>query len=852
MVRLQLLGSLDLELSDGTAATAVLSQPKRVAILAFLAAAQPRGFHRRDELLALFWPERDTRQARNALRQAIHFLHSSLGDGVLVGRGGEEIGLDPGRLECDVWGFEQALEEGRTREALQFYRGMLLEVFHLPERGFEQWLGERREELRRAAVEAALNCGNDALDKKQWADAVEIFRNALQWSPYDETVLRDLLQALWRSGDRPAALQEYQTFAKRLREELELDPSNETELFLRDLRANGVPDSAPTRPKAGSDLLASSAAATTKFADSTGLEESRSYRHPSRALNRRSPRWLRHFVAGAAVLGVIVVGGLTLQGTGERTPRLAVLPLQNVSSDPENVYMAAGLHEDILTDLSKIGGLEVIGRTSVRRYEDAQQSTTEIADELDADMIVEGSVQRDGDRVRVSVQLIDGASGAHLWAERYDRELSDVFGIQTDVAMRVAAELRGALTLEERTKLDRPTRNLEAHTAFWKGHYHLQRHWSVEHVRQSVESYRTAVELDPEFEAAWARLVWARLWLGTQHGVSDELDSARAALNRLEKLAPKSLETRRAQGIYLYRTGRFDEGLREFESLRDALPNDANVLFNLATLYRAVGKWEEATRTFVEALELDPVNPGLAFEVGLVHKMMRRFDEAKRYLQLSVSLDPSLAAHWRGLANTHLWEGDIDGARAVLDSAARHVDPEALLVQRARIERLQRHPEAALEILLVSQQRVESDGGGAWRIADAAYLAGRDDLTRAYADTLRIASERRRARTGAKDLISEMSLARANAYLGNFDLALLHTKEASKLAHHALGASQVERDIAQIYVIVGRHDEAVELISHLLATPGDGVSTALLRLDPFWDPLRERPDFQALLEQYAK
>lgn len=240
LVRLKLLGPLELELSDRTPAVAVVAQPKRLAILAYLAAMKPSGFRHRDELLALFWPETDDRHARNSLRQALHFLRDSLGKETLVCRGREHVGVDPERIECDVLRFERAIEDGRLQEAMRLYSGPLLAGLHVsdaPE--FMGWLDRRREELRRAALEASRSRGRAALNVGRWEEALAALRDGLRVDPYDEPLLRELLRSLWGAGDRASALREYDIFAKRLRTDLDLEPSAETEAVLRGLRASG-------------------------------------------------------------------------------------------------------------------------------------------------------------------------------------------------------------------------------------------------------------------------------------------------------------------------------------------------------------------------------------------------------------------------------------------------------------------------------------------------------------------------------------------------------------------------------------------------------------------------------------
>src|SRR5213594_3649823 len=299
VVELRILGALNLLGVDGHALTSVLAQPKRVALLAYLAAATPRRLHRRDSLLALFWPELDQEHARAALRQALHGLRHALGDGVLVTRGDEDIGLDAEQIRCDVVEFERAAVVGRLADALDLYRGDLLEGFFIrgaPE--FEQWLEDERARLKAVALRGATQLAERSEGHGGLAEAAQWSRRALRIAPLDEPALRHLMKTLDRLGDRAGALEAYETFAKRLTAELEADPAPETRAL-----AGAVRERVATLSSTATELAPLGRGASASAGAGAGA--------PERAPARPAPRWWVGASAGvfglaAAVLWLIL------------------------------------------------------------------------------------------------------------------------------------------------------------------------------------------------------------------------------------------------------------------------------------------------------------------------------------------------------------------------------------------------------------------------------------------------------------------------------------------------------------------------------------------------------------------
>src|SRR2546422_7736924 len=312
VVEFRILGALHLLSADGHELKAILAQPKRVALLAYLAAATPRRLHRRDSLIALFWPELDQEHARAALRQALHGLRQTLGDDVLVTRGDEDIGLDADRLRCDVVEFERATAEGRLGDALELYRGELLEGFFIRGAlGFEQWLEDERARLRSVALHSATALAEQRQQGGDLAEAAQWTRRALRIAPFDEPTLRRLIQTLDRLGDRAGALDVYAAFTERLKAELEADPAPETATLADAIRERKITLATAQEP--------------------SPTETPREMPRAMSVGRSRRPR----FGLAVAVLGIAgVVLGVSLRSTPSlNAKRVLVVPFTNRTGD---------------------------------------------------------------------------------------------------------------------------------------------------------------------------------------------------------------------------------------------------------------------------------------------------------------------------------------------------------------------------------------------------------------------------------------------------------------------------------------------------------------------------------------
>ncbi|MEO7137957.1 MAG: BTAD domain-containing putative transcriptional regulator [Gemmatimonadales bacterium] len=617
MIRLRVLGALDLKSSDGQELRSVLSQPKRAALLAYLALATPRGVHRRDTLLALFWPEQDAEHARNALSQAVHFLRRSLGAEALVAANADGLGLEWNGFWCDAIAFEEALDAGRPGEAVELYRGDLLEGFHVadaPE--FDQWLETERARLSGRYTKALETIAEEREAGGDSDAAVMWFRRLAARDPYSSRVARRLMRALAASGDPAGAVRHGRVHETLLREELNISPDPEIAALLRELhtaRGRGeepLPGD-PPRPAVGATPVTAEVGGS-RVADVT----------PDTAVPRQPWRGRTAMIAAGLVAlfaaggGAIAVRGGAREATRPLIRSLAVLPLENRSGDSGQQSFTDGMHDVLITELARYPELSVISRTSVMQYRGTKKTLPEIARELKVDGLVEGALLREGGRVRVTAQLVHGPTDRHLWAQRYERDLRDVLALQAELAEAIAREVNVAARQVPRVGRaaagppDSAPLELYLRELYLRGrHAELSR--SLIGVQTAMEAYRRAVERDSTFALGYAGLA-AVYGFMADYGyapVSPALDTARIMARRAIALDSSLPETRTALAVTLGDAGQFGAAEREFRRAIELGPSNARAHYWYSILLVALGRGEEALREARRAAELDPFGP---------------------------------------------------------------------------------------------------------------------------------------------------------------------------------------------------------------------------------------------------
>jgi serine/threonine-protein kinase len=506
-----------------------------------------------------------------------------------------------------------------------------------------------------------------------------------------------------------------------------------------------------------------------------------------------------------------------------------VLPFANLSADPDNEYFSDGITSDIINHLAKVADLQVIARTSVMQYKDTEKRVRQIGRELGVAAVVEGEVQRLDGRVRINAQLIDADTDLHLWADTYDRELTakDIFEIQSEIAQQIATALRATLTPDERERIEQgPTENVEAYDFYLRGNEYFNRGWDAEDLGIAEQMYQRAVELDPEFALAhtWLSRTHSRIYWFYYDRSDERLLRAREAVDSAFRLEPDLPEAHLALGYYYYH-GRLDyeNALAQFEVARKSKPNDANTLEAIGYVQRRSGAWEEGVRTLEKVLELSPRSATTAHAVGVTYHWMGDYAEALRFLDRAISLAPDWIVPYFNKAQTWLaWRGDVEGARRVLTNASVALGPAQFF----------------------SQVRSVTSARTVFRILHDDY----DDALR----RLSLASLGGDSGKRPAESLFHAQLGLAYAGLGRADEAIREGREAVELLPVSkeawYGPDRVEV-LAEICVMVGEHDAAIEQLDYLLSVPSRW-SIRFIEVDPVWAPLRDDPRFQALLEKY--
>jgi TolB-like protein/Tfp pilus assembly protein PilF len=563
----------------------------------------------------------------------------------------------------------------------------------------------------------------------------------------------------------------------------------------------------------------------------------------------------------AELLGV---GGLTMS-----PQRVAVLPFEAMGDSDPGGFFANGIHEDILNHLAKIDGLEVISRTTVLQYEGTRKSAQEIGRELDAGSILEGSVRRQGDQVRVVAQLIDTRTEAHLWSETFDSQDTDVFAVQSEIAQDIAAALQVELTTEELAELEAaPAVDPEAYDRYLEG----LREWDLRENRlnalRAARLFEEATEIDPEYARAFSALSQARMWIFWNFpGAEDQAALATQALDRAVALAPNAVETRLAQGyFYFYGRGDPQEALRHFAAAEEQKPSDAGVITAIGLILRGQGRWEEALAAFERARTYDYRSYNLIYTLGETNLRMRRWEEAERYLQLAISLAPDVGMAYRDLLRVRLAAtGDTLAAREYIQNLPGTRPQLIRSLLDAELDYYRGDLRGAMGRVAArtpsSRGRAETPlvglGTAHERRALLYHLMGETALRDAHADSLRMASqevlETAEANPGP---VQTGVIARAHAKLG-LAYALLG-EPISAVAEGSTAVSSLSiqddayagadhlRDLVLIYILIGATDLAVQELQTALSIPSP-LTSVELTLDPLFEPLRTHASYPELL-----
>jgi DNA-binding SARP family transcriptional activator/TolB-like protein len=653
MIELRTLGALELTSADSNAVGSVLAQPRRVALLCYLALALPRGFHRRDTLFALFWPEDDAEQARHALRQAVYFLRRALGAKAIVSRGDEELALAPDQLHCDVWAFDAALDQGRPADALALYRGELLAGFHISAApGFEHWLDQERSRVRQLAVEAAWALAAEREREGNAAGAAEAARYAVALVPEDETAIRRLMLLLERLGEKVAAVRAYESFAWKLEREYELQPSAETQALVARIRTSE--ESQVAAPNHRSELSSPAGngnpkpvqveVSSTRPRIRAADLPRKSDLHPGAPLAEPTPvSWPSRVPRPAAIVGVTVVLLLLLGIAGlylrtqtrdhtpgaprpppsEVAPGIAVLPF--AVQDGSLASWREGLVDLISIDLSGVAALRAIdSRTLLARWRERVRgvdipelaTALEVAERAGARYAVVGSVIANGRYLFISAGVHEVAGRRMLGTARAQGSPDSIFPLVDRLTLEILRlVLRGEARELPRINLARvSTASLPALKSYLEGEVLFRR----SQFQRAAEAYARAVDADSTFALARYRLGLSRQWSWIYVNASLP-DPLYTAVGRdADRLPPREAAIFRAILLTEQDLRAAREVLEEEVRRR---PDDAETWHELGELYHHYGDQalvspEAADRAFAKAIELDST-----FTLPYIHRI---------------------------------------------------------------------------------------------------------------------------------------------------------------------------------------------------------------------------------------
>jgi TolB-like protein/Tfp pilus assembly protein PilF len=629
-----LLGGFELRLASGEALP--LKGRKTQALVAYLALS-PGQRRSREELVALLWGERGEEQARSSLRQALSELRKALGEAgePLLIADRESVTLDAGTVDVDVRAFERSVDEGTPKaleRAAELYRGDFLDGFGVHDPVFEDWLRGERQRLHERACEAL----SGLLDHQAAGDsetAIATGRRLLALDPLREATHRALMRLYAGKGERALALKQYQACCDVLAAELDLSPEAETEALAEEIRGGGAGAGVGAAPE------------------------------PAPGVEPTSP-------------------------PGQ--PSIAVLPFTNMSGDPEQEYFSDGITENIIADLSRFRDLLVIARNSTFAYKGKAVKIQEVSQDLGARYILEGSVQRSNGRVRIIAQLIDGQTGGHLWVERYDRQLKDIFAVQDEVTEMIVGTLASGFggrlrkAWQERAERKGPE-NAQAFDYFMRGMDMLN--FNKEDTRRAGELFEEAIRLDPNYTKAYAKLAWVHI-IDAVYGWSEDYESSMAkglefATMGVEKDDGESWAHWALAGYYMFMT-RHDLAFSEFEKAMELNPNDAEVLTDVGMCLSYAGRAEEGLESAHKAMRINRHYPEwFLMQLGQIYYDARQYEDAVATFEGLRSLETTVTCLY--LAASHAALGQSNKAKEAI-ARVLEFDPLATLGKWANVK----------------------------------------------------------------------------------------------------------------------------------------------------------------------
>ena len=545
---------------------------------------------------------------------------------------------------------------------------------------------------------------------------------------------------------------------------------------------------------------------------------------------------------------------------------VAVLPFENLSSDKENAFFAQGIQDEIITTLSKISGLRVISRTSTAHYNSAPENLPEIAQQLRVSHVLEGSVQKVGERVHINVQLIQAGTDAHLWAQSYDRQLTDIFSVEAEVAKSIADSLSATLSPQEKAQVEaKPTDNADAYVLYLRARdYQTRPDNLMQDFRSAMRLFEQAVTLDPKFALAHARLAATTSNLYHFYEPTEPLkQKAHAEALESLRLQPNLGEGHLALGLYhYYMEGDYDAALRELDLAARALPNDGDVGLYTAAVERRRGHWTQALAAYKHAEEIDPRNSVMLYDASQTYFGLRDWHTAAERMDRVLALFPdSFNVKIQRAYIEFFWKGSTAPIKAALETLPPNLDPDGVVTfARWDVSLMNRDVVAAEKALAACQLDTIASQTGV--PLPKSYLQACVDLVRGDAGKARAEFEAARpaiektVANSPQDGVRHAQLGLLHAFLGRKEDALREGQRAMELkpiTHDVIEGAVVEDFYTLSCARLGETDEAIRRIERLLTTPfgvdyaDESITLSDLRQRWEWDPLRKAARFQKIL-----
>jgi DNA-binding SARP family transcriptional activator/TolB-like protein/Tfp pilus assembly protein PilF len=673
MASFRTLGALSLTDGQGREIGSVLAQPKRLALLAYLALAGPSALRRRDTVVALFWPELDQRHARGALRQALRFLRRSLGDDVIVKQGDEAVGLASGALRCDAVEFEQACDRGDVEAALELYGGELLDGLFIADAApeLDQWIDERRRELRRRAAEAAWTLAARRHDEGDRTSAARFARRAAAVAPMDEMEVRRLIAFLDECGDRSGALRAYEEFAQQLSRQFEAEPSADTQSLIQAVRTGArVTAVGGPRPRVTADADASVPAVP--FPLPAPPERLPRTAAPAAAARRARSAWRAAATRGAAALAVAAglagaVGLIVVRSDRAADPvPVAVLATENGDPDTSRSYLVQGMIDRLIAELARAKGLRVIDARLPTGTGGARRTPKDLARRLHTDAVVTASVQWLGDSVRLTGRFTRVGGDRAGRVRSYAGTRADLLALPRLVAVDVVDWLGVTGTAAQRSALAAAGPN----DSLALDRYVRGRYWSSKrgagNLLRAIGLFGESLDQDPTFALAYAGIAdaYVQLGYGSYLAPRDAFPKAAAAARQALALDSTLAEPHAALGFTrLYYDWDWSGADREFRAALAKSPSYATAHEWYSLYLAAMGRFDDARARARAARELEPLSVAVACTEGWVAHYAGRQREAKALLRTALRMDSAFAIG-------HFYLGRVFQAERQLDSAA--------------------------------------------------------------------------------------------------------------------------------------------------------------------------------------